>query len=76
MVRLISTRLTSSSDVLAGKTYGNALRIDVAGSVAVIRYYAGWADKIQGKTMEVRDIGRSNTLLTTISGRPHKTGIF
>jgi aldehyde dehydrogenase (NAD+) len=27
---------------------------DIPGSVAVLRYYAGWADKIQGKSIEVR----------------------
>jgi aldehyde dehydrogenase (NAD+) len=28
--------------------------MDITGVVATIRYYAGWADKIQGKTIEVR----------------------
>jgi Aldehyde dehydrogenase family len=30
--------------------------MDVPGAVGVIRYYAGWADKLQGKTMEVNDM--------------------
>lgn len=33
-----------------GKPYINAIG-DVNFAVKVVRYYAGWADKIQGKTM-------------------------
>ena len=40
-----------------GKTFDAALSLDVEGSIAVIRYYAGWADKLTGKTIEVdRDL--------------------
>jgi len=35
-----------------GKTFEWAKRADVAGSIATIRYYAGWADKIHGQTIE------------------------
>ncbi|KAK0383202.1 hypothetical protein NLU13_9115 [Sarocladium strictum] len=35
-----------------GKPYTVALEEDVAEVVGVLRYYAGWADKIQGKTIE------------------------
>jgi aldehyde dehydrogenase (NAD+) len=34
-----------------GKTFAYARNVDVAGCVATIRYYAGWASKIQGKTI-------------------------
>lgn len=34
-----------------GKPYKTALNSDVAGTVAVFRYYAGWADKIHGQTI-------------------------
>jgi hypothetical protein len=27
--------------------------IDLAGTVMVIRYFAGWADKVSGKSLEV-----------------------
>ncbi|KAG0697387.1 putative 1-pyrroline-5-carboxylate dehydrogenase [Suillus ampliporus] len=37
-----------------GKTFAAARR-DVGGSVAVLRYYAGWADKIHGKTIETTE---------------------
>ena len=30
----------------------NAKR-DIIGVIACLRYYAGWADKVQGKTIEV-----------------------
>lgn len=36
-----------------GKTFGFARMIDIPGSIGAIRYYAGWADKLQGKTIEV-----------------------
>nr|BAV14020.1 aldehyde dehydrogenase [Pholiota microspora] len=36
-----------------GKVFANAKAGDVGGAIATIRYYAGWADKIQGKTIEV-----------------------
>jgi aldehyde dehydrogenase (NAD+) len=35
-----------------GKTFSWAKMVDVTGSIATMRYYAGWADKMQGKTME------------------------
>jgi aldehyde dehydrogenase (NAD+) len=36
-----------------GKPLNEALHIDVAASVNTFRYYAGWSDKIQGKTISV-----------------------
>ncbi len=36
-----------------GKPYGDSLRADVPLSIACYRYYAGWADKIQGKTIPI-----------------------
>lgn len=39
----------------AGKAYTWARAFDVEGSIAVIRYYAGWADKIQGDTIETTE---------------------
>jgi aldehyde dehydrogenase (NAD+) len=38
-----------------GKAYKMALGADLQGVVQCIRYYAGWADKIHGKTIEVDD---------------------
>jgi len=35
-----------------GKTFSWATNVDVAFSIATIKYYAGWADKIHGKTIE------------------------
>ena len=35
-----------------GKTFSWAKNVDVTASIGTIRYYAGWADKIQGKTIE------------------------
>jgi aldehyde dehydrogenase (NAD+) len=37
-----------------GKPYQIALNVDVPASAETLRYYAGWADKIQGKTIPVR----------------------
>jgi aldehyde dehydrogenase (NAD+) len=36
-----------------GKAFATALSFDVTESAAVFRYYGGWADKNQGKTIEV-----------------------
>ncbi|EJT99149.1 aldehyde dehydrogenase [Dacryopinax primogenitus] len=45
-----------------GKAYSIALDFDVTQSAAVIRYYGGWADKIQGKTIEVDETKFAYTL--------------
>ena len=37
-----------------GKPYNIALNVDVPGTIACLRYYAGWADKIHGKTLPVK----------------------
>jgi phenylacetaldehyde dehydrogenase len=41
-----------------GKPIANARMIDVPGSAAAIRYFAGWASKITGETMELSAPGR------------------
>jgi aldehyde dehydrogenase (NAD+) len=38
-----------------GKAYGFAKGFDVTEAAACLRYYGGWADKIQGKTIETHD---------------------
>ncbi|KAF9888177.1 hypothetical protein FE257_009172 [Aspergillus nanangensis] len=38
-----------------GKPYDSALNEDVAEVISVFRYYGGWADKIQGRTIETSD---------------------
>ncbi|KAF6744112.1 aldehyde dehydrogenase [Ephemerocybe angulata] len=43
---------TALESLNVGKVYANAKHVDVTGTVTVLRYYAGWADKIHGKTME------------------------
>ncbi|KAJ7143888.1 aldehyde dehydrogenase [Mycena epipterygia] len=35
-----------------GKTFGWAKGTDVAFSIATVKYYAGWADKVTGQTLE------------------------
>lgn len=36
-----------------GKPFGDSLRADLPLTIACYRYYAGWADKIQGKTIPI-----------------------
>ena len=36
-----------------GKPYGDSLNIDVPLTIKVLRYFAGWSDKIHGKTIPV-----------------------
>jgi len=38
-----------------GKTYTAAKLFDLSGVIYTFRYYAGWADKIQGKTIETTE---------------------
>ena len=38
-----------------GKTFFWAKNADITASIECIRYYSGWADKIQGKTIETTD---------------------
>ncbi|KAK7446665.1 hypothetical protein VKT23_014360 [Stygiomarasmius scandens] len=38
-----------------GKPWSIARDIDLKASVEILRYYAGWADKIHGKTIEVHE---------------------
>lgn len=38
-----------------GKTFSWATTVDVPESIACIRYYAGWADKVHGQTIETTD---------------------
>ncbi|KAG2087476.1 aldehyde dehydrogenase domain-containing protein [Suillus cothurnatus] len=43
-------------DALAnGKAYNTAYGRDNKGAIAVMQYYAGWADKINGKTIETNE---------------------
>jgi acyl-CoA reductase-like NAD-dependent aldehyde dehydrogenase len=39
--------------ICEGKPYSIALAVDVPASIQTLRYYAGWADKIHGKTIPV-----------------------
>ena len=36
-----------------GKVFGMAKYVDIAGTINTLRYFAGWADKVHGKTIEV-----------------------
>lgn len=38
-----------------GKPYDSALSEDVAEVISVFRYYGGWADKIQGRTIDTSE---------------------
>lgn len=49
MVRLYPTLIKW----MLGKTFQNAKAVDLSGAIGTIRYYAGWADKVHGKTIEV-----------------------
>ena len=37
-----------------GKTFGWASAVDVNFAISVVKYFAGWADKITGQSIEVR----------------------
>jgi aldehyde dehydrogenase (NAD+) len=40
---------------------------DVGGTVSTLRYYAGWADKIQGKTIEVNIHSAARRILNLLT---------
>ena len=41
----------------AGKPIANTARIDIPASAAILRYFAGWATKLTGETMELSQPG-------------------
>ena len=54
--------LAANADELAalevldnGKTFSWAKAVDITFSIETIRYYAGWADKIHGQTIETNE---------------------
>jgi aldehyde dehydrogenase (NAD+) len=48
---LINVFIDAVCDI--GKTYQNAKEFDLHAAISSLRYYAGWADKIHGHTIEV-----------------------
>jgi aldehyde dehydrogenase (NAD+) len=49
---VLLSAVMSSTNYITGKTFNWAKDVDVEFSIKVIRYYAGWADKNHGKTMQ------------------------
>uniref|UniRef100_A0A8B9RNG9 Aldehyde dehydrogenase 1 family, member A3 n=1 Tax=Astyanax mexicanus TaxID=7994 RepID=A0A8B9RNG9_ASTMX len=47
------TLLATMESMDSGKPFLQSFFIDLEGSIKTLRYYAGWADKIHGKTMPV-----------------------
>ena len=47
--------------ILLGKTFDWAKKADLVNAIGTIRYYAGWADKNQGKTIETTETKLSYT---------------
>lgn len=41
--------------MISGKPFNFAKMMDLQGAIDYIRYYAGWADKIHGKTIETSE---------------------
>ena len=48
-----------------GKPFKDSYCIDIPYTIKCLRYFAGWADKIHGKTIP---LGKSHTILTCILG--------
>lgn len=49
-----------------GKTVGSARMADVANTIATFRYFAGWADKLEGRTIPTPDPVGRKTLSYTV----------
>src|SRR5262245_16839813 len=61
LVEAQATNLATLESLNAGKTISDS-RGDLQGVVNTLRYYAGWADKIEGRTVPVRGDFLSYTL--------------
>ena len=48
-----------------GKTYADAL-FDIEGSIDVMRYYAGWCDKITGKTIPMGEKNKQKRVIMSV----------
>ncbi|TFK61589.1 aldehyde dehydrogenase [Pluteus cervinus] len=47
--------LAALESLNTGKTFTMSRTMDLPTAIAMLRYYAGWADKVQGKTLETTD---------------------
>ncbi|KAJ7191744.1 aldehyde dehydrogenase [Mycena pura] len=56
LVERDSAELTALEAINVGKPYHAAKSVDIAGTINHIRYFGGWADKIQGKTIETTEM--------------------
>ncbi|KAF9468331.1 putative 1-pyrroline-5-carboxylate dehydrogenase [Collybia nuda] len=50
-----TAELAALESLNVGKPYAPTKMFDLAAAVKTLRYYAGWADKIQGKTVETTE---------------------
>jgi len=55
LVEKHSDDLAALEALNVGKQFNMAKHVDVRGSISTFRYYAGWADKIHGKTIETTE---------------------
>lgn len=51
-----------------GKPFLQSLFIDLDGSIKTLRYYAGWSDKIHGKSLRVGECSQEVLVFTDGSG--------
>ncbi|KAK2119511.1 hypothetical protein P7K49_000897 [Saguinus oedipus] len=54
--------LATMESMNGGKLYSDAYLNDLAGCIKTLRYCAGWADKIQGRTIPTGTLYKSHTL--------------
>ena len=79
LLNKLADLMEESQDILSalealdnGKTFNWAKRGDVSHSITCIRYYAGWADKNYGKTIEVRPPSRDTPALPQLTRPPRR----
>ena len=73
---LISIQVIDKCHLPLGKVYARAYG-DITGVIACLRYYAGWADKVQGKTVEVTTShGMALKHVLNIRDRPMKINLL
>ncbi|KAJ3569880.1 hypothetical protein NP233_g4765 [Leucocoprinus birnbaumii] len=55
LIEKYQDELSALEALNVGKTFNDAKGLDLNGVIGTLRYFAGWADKIHGKTIETTD---------------------
>lgn len=74
LLDLLILHLQTMETMDTGKPFLQSFFIDLEGSIKTLRYYAGWADKIHGKTMPVGECFKKKKSHMNSFEKPHHIG--